>query len=215
MKIWWAILGAIVILSGCATTAVWEAAGKSTVTIDRVTAVRAGDDRIGLSVSVFGRRESPIIPGLKTTSCTGIVDRLSVAGEEVKIVVRVDSFQAGELVQPGLEEVSRQDFAACPQGMGQCALQLHQDGAFLLADLAKWRSYLVVPILKESMEDGKALWTVKVLDEPWIAYRKRSYASSSSIGLKVAQRIAFVPFALVADAVTLPAQVICGLFGHM
>ena len=98
---------------------------------------------------------------------------------------------------------------------GRCPVRLRHPGGFLLADLSKWQTKMAVPVQKEFLGDGREIWTVKVLDKPCIAYNKKTYVVAENGAGTVAKRLLFMPLAVAIDVVTLPFQMVLGLFAHM
>ena len=84
-----------------------------------------------------------------------------------------------------------------------------------MSDLSRWHTRLAVPVQKEFLSNDLEIWTVNVLDKPCFAYNKNTYIVVESGAGTVAKRLLFIPFAAAVDVVTLPFQVILGLFVHM
>ena len=199
--------------AGCATVSTWEATGRAEIAIGRVEChVVNPDIDEGVAV-VYGQKSVPVIPDLITSVSQGAVDRFPVEGQQGRIIVDVSGMCPCD--DCGIDIVSSDNLCVGATLGDRRPVRLRQPGGFLLADLSRWQTRMAVPVQKEFLGDGREIWTVKVLDRPCIAYDKNTYMVAESGAGTVAKRLLFMPFAVAADVVTLPFQMILGLFAHM
>lgn len=207
------LLAAVALISGCATVSTWEATGRAEIAIGRVECHEVNPDIDEGVAVVYGQKSVPVIPDLITSVSQGAVDRFPVEGHQGRIVVDVSGMCPCD--DCGIDIVSSDNLCVGATLGDRRPVRLCQPGGFLLADLSRWQTRIAVPVQKEFLGDGREIWTVKVLDRPCIAYDKNTYMVAESGAGTVAKRLLFMPFAVAADVVTLPFQMILGLFAHM
>jgi len=199
---------------GCATVSTWEATGRADIEIARIEICDSSADIVDeYSAVVYGTKTVPLIPGLIATTHEGMVDKICTDGLERKLIVDVSRMRFND--DCGVDIVSSDNvFAETLDGDRQ-PVSLRQPGGFLLSDLSRWENQIAIPIRKENLCDGQELWTVKILEKPCIGYGKRSYMIQERGTGTTMKRVMFVPIAVAVDGVTLPFQMILGLFVHM
>ena len=199
---------------GCATVSTWKATGRAEIEIARIEICDLNVDIGGECLAVvYGAKTVPLIPGLIATTHEGMVDKIRIDGLERKLIVDVSRMRFND--DCGVDIVSSDNvFAETLDGDRQ-PVSLRQPGGFLLSDLSRWENQIAIPIRKENLRDGQELWTVKILAKPCIGYGKRSYMIQEIGAGTTMKRVMFVPIAVVVDGVTLPFQMILGLFVHM
>ena len=205
----------IVGLSGCATVSTWEATGRASIKIDAAEqrSLKSGVDM----VVVLGKKTFPVIPDLINSSNTGEVALIPLNGKEETIIVHVSDVSSNDEGRVGIDIVEKGSFQAsiASEKKEPRPLSLHGRAGFLFSDLDCYRNYLVVPVRRESWRGEGELWTVCVLENPRIPYGKDEYSVRECNTGVVVRRLVFMPFAIGVDIVTLPFQVILGLFAHM
>ena len=204
--------------AGCATTSVWNSTGKAEIQIDRIDCRAFNPEIEENHAIVYGRKIVPVVAGLINQTREGVVDSLLVHGTEGKLFVDASSMYA--VGGQKIDIVPANNLQVGSFSKSPTSVVLHQPGGMLLSDNdtrsgARWRNRVAIPTVIESAPDGQELWTVKVLDKPWIAYGKRSYVVYECGAITVVNRLVFVPFAVAIDVVTLPFQIILGLFVHI
>ena len=200
--------------AGCATVSTWEATGRAEIAIGRVECREVNPDIDEGVAVVYGKKSVPVIPDLITSVSQGAVDRFPVEGYQGRIIVDVSGICPCN-DRNEIEIVSSDNLCVGATLGDRCPVRLRQPGGFLLADLSKWQTKMAVPVQKEFLGDGREIWTVKVLDKPCIAYNKNTYMVAENGAGTVAKRLLFMPLAVAVDVVTLPFQMVFGLFVHM
>lgn len=199
--------------AGCATISTWEATGRAEIAVDRVECHEVNPDIDEGVVVVYGQKTIPVIPDLITSVRQGVVDSLPIEGCQRRLIVDVSGMSLCD--DHGIDIVPT-EYLCVGTTTGDCRpVCLRQSGGFLVSDLSRWHTRLAVPVKKEFLSNDLEIWTVNVLDKPCFAYNKNTYIVVESGAGTVAKRLLFIPFAAAVDVVTLPFQVILGLFVHM
>lgn len=199
--------------AGCATISTWEATGRAEIAVDRVECHEVNPDIDEGVVVVHGQKTVPVIPDLITSVRQGVVDSLPIEGCQGRLIVDVSGMSLCD--DHGIDIVPT-EYLCVGTTSGDCRpVCLRQSGGFLVSDLSRWQTRLAVPVQKEFLSNDLEIWTVNVLDKPCFAYNKKTYIVVESGAGTVAKRLLLIPFAAAVDIVTLPFQVILGLFVHM